>query len=122
MPRKLNRGKKPMQGNGFFSDMGSGLLAGITLGAVRTGAAENLGFLPFGSNGFLGGIKPSQIAAATGNPAAAAGLAVVGKGKQRGGCGRCQAGKGKGKKAKPKVPVQRTLGFAMRQASLTPIY
>lgn len=74
---------KSMKGKGFFEDFGSGFVSGITLGAVRPGASKNIGFLPFGEKGFLGGVKPSQVAAVTGNPQYSAGLALVGQGKKR---------------------------------------
>jgi hypothetical protein len=86
---------RPMTGGNFFEDLGTGLLAGATLGTVRLGPAKkaSLDFLPFGSDsrgksGFVTdatGIKPSGVLGVAGalyKPAAiaAAGLAATGNG------------------------------------------
>ena len=72
----------PKNGKGFFSDLGSGLLAGITLGAVRTGKTNKIGFLPFGKEGFATklGINPSDVAALAGHPKYSAALKTIGQG------------------------------------------
>ena len=86
--RAKPRKRKAQAGGSFWSDLGDGFISGLTLGAVRPGAAAhaNLGFLPFGEKGYAtkAGVTPSMIAGLTGNPAAAAGLAAVGQGKRGG--------------------------------------
>ena len=77
-----------MGGTGFFDvfeDIGKGFLAGATLGAVdltdgRLGVMDKI--LPFASSGVATklGVKPSDVAALSGNVAAAGALKVVGKG------------------------------------------
>ena len=71
-------GHDSMSGKGFFS----GFLSGLTLGIIPSGNKGVDSALPFGSGGWLtkAGVKPSHIAAITGNPIAAGALGVVGQG------------------------------------------
>jgi hypothetical protein len=86
----LGKGQRG-SGQAFWEEVGSGLLAGVTLGQVKVGPAkkhaDQLAWLPFGDKGFAAeaGIKPSTVVGAVGavyKPAApvAAGLAMLGAG------------------------------------------
>jgi len=76
-------GAYDMKGMGFFQ----GFLSGLTLGIVPSGDKGVDSALPFGSSGWLtkAGVKPSHIAAITGNPVAAGAMATVGQGDKQ--CG-----------------------------------
>ena len=85
--KKKRKPRKKQAGAGFFSDLGNGFLSGITLGAYRPKGTENIGFLPFGDEGFAtkAGVKPSMIAGLAGQPEIGVGLAALGQGRKKGG-------------------------------------